>query len=192
LARSDFLPQKSDTLALFERAKRYEHQALSGLCELYYQDVYSYIYYRVSNTQDAEDLTDDVFLKMVEGIRSCRAREEKSFLAWLFRIASNSVVDHHRRRAVRDHLPLDEAQLPTHSGPEAPVEKKLTQERLQQALPKLTDDQQQVIILRFVEGLSHAETARILGKSEGAIKALQRRGLTSLRRILEGGGSDAA
>jgi RNA polymerase sigma-70 factor (ECF subfamily) len=186
------LPQKSDTLALLESARRYEHQALSGLCELYYRDVYSYVYYRVSDVQDAEDLTDDVFLKMVEGISSCRAREEKSFLAWLFRIARNSVVDHHRRRAVRDHLPLDEKHLPTHAGPEAPVETKLTQERLQQAIPKLTDDQQQVIIFRFIEGLSHAETARILGKSEGAIKALQRRGLTSLRRILEGGGGDSA
>ncbi len=186
------MPQKSDTLALVERARRYEHQALAGLCELYYRDVYSYIYYRVSNVQDAEDLTDDVFLKVVEAIRSCRAREEKSFLAWLFRIARNSVVDHHRRRAVRDHLPLDEKYLPGHAGPEAPVETKLTQERLQQAIPKLTDDQQQVIILRFIEGLSHAETARILGKSEGAIKSLQRRGLVSLRRILEGGGGDSA
>ncbi len=185
------MPHKSDTLALIERAKRYEHQALSGLCKLYYRDIYSYIYYRVSNVQDAEDLTDDVFLKMVEAIRSCRARAERSFLAWLFRIASNSVVDHHRRQAVRDHLPLDEEHSPTHSGPESPVEVKLTQERLQQAIPKLTDDQQQVIILRFIEGLSHAETAHILGKSEGAIKALQHRGLASLRRILEGGGGDS-
>ena len=186
------MPQMSDTLALIERAKQYEHQALTWLCELYFQDVYSYVYYWVSNVQDAEDLTDDVFLKMVEAIRSCRAREEKSFLAWLFRIANNSVVDHHRRQAVRDHLPLDEEHMPAQSGPEAPVETKLTQERLQQAIPKLTDDQQQVIILRFIEGLSHAETARLLGKSEGAIKALQRRGLISLRSILEGGGSDAA
>ena len=186
------MPPKSDIPALIERAKRYEHQALSGLCELYYRDVYSYVYYRVSNIQDAEDLTDDVFLKMVEAIRSCRAREEKSFLAWLFRIASNSVVDYRRRQALRDHLPLDEMHLPPHAGPEILVETKLTQERLQQAIPKLTDDQQQVIILRFVEGLSNAETAQILGKSEGAVKALQRRGLVSLRRILEGEGSDSA
>lgn len=186
------MPQKSDTLALIESAKRYDHQELSGLCELYYRDVYSYIYYRVSNVQDAEDLTDDVFLKMVEGIRSCRAHEERSFLAWLFRIANNSVVDHHRRQAVRDHLPLDEEHLPTHSGPEAPVEVKLTQERLQQAIAKLTSDQQQVIILRFIEGLSNAEIGRILDKSEGAVKALQYRGLTSLRHILEGGGGDSA
>ncbi len=185
------MPQKSDTIALVERARGYEHQALTELCELYYRDVYSYIYYRVSNVQDAEDLTDDVFLKMVEAIRSCRSREEKSFLAWLFRIAGNSVVDHHRRQAVRDHLPLDEEHLPAHSGPEVPVETKLAQERLQQALLKLTDDQQQVVILRFIEGLSNAETAQILGKSEGAIKSLQRRGLVSLRCILEGGGDSA-
>ena len=102
------------------------------------------------------------------------------------------MVDFRRRQSVRDHLPLDEKHLPTHTGPEIPVETKLTQERLQQAIPKLTDDQQQVIILRFVEGLSNAETAQILGKSEGAIKALQHRGLASLRRILEGGGSDPA
>lgn len=178
--------------ALINRARRYEHQALTQLCEFYYRDVYSYIYYRVSNVQDAEDLTDDVFLKMVEAIRSCRARTERSFLAWLFRIAGNRVVDFRRRQAVRNHLPLDEKHLPTHAGPEIPVETKLTQERLQQAIPKLTDEQQQVMILRFVEGLSNAETAQILGKSEGAIKSLQRRGLASLRHILEEGGGDSA
>jgi len=188
LARSFLLPQKNDTLALVERAKRYEPQALAELCELYYRDVYSYIYYRVSNVQEAEDLTEDVFLKMVEAIRSCRARGGKSFLAWLFRIANNSVVDYYRRRAVRNHLPLDEKHLPAHAGPEVSVETKLTQERLQQALLKLTDEQQQVIILKFIEGLSNAEIAQILGKSEGAIKSLQHRGLVSLRRILEGGG----
>lgn len=185
------MPKKSDTLTLVERAKRYEHQALAKLCELYYRDVYSYIYYRVSNVQDAEDLTNDVFLKMVEAIRSCRSRGEKSFLAWLFRIANNSVVDHHRRQAVRNHLPLDERYLPAHVGPEVPVEIRLTQERLQQAILKLTREQQQVIILRFIEGLSNAETAQILGKSEGAIKSLQHRGLASLRRILKGEGGDS-
>jgi RNA polymerase sigma-70 factor (ECF subfamily) len=179
------LPQESEISALVERAKGYDHQALSKLCELYYRDVYAYVYYRVSNVQDAEDLTEDVFLKMVEGIDACRASGEKSFLAWLFRIANNRVIDHYRRRAVRDHLPLDEQRLPMHSGPEGPVQNKLTRERLQRAIPKLTDDQQQVIVLRFVEGLSHAETAQVLGKSEGAVKALQHRGLASLRRILD-------
>jgi RNA polymerase sigma-70 factor (ECF subfamily) len=184
------LPQQSDIIALVESAKRYEPEALAKLCELYFKDIYSYIYYRVSNVKDAEDLTDDVFLKMVEGIRSCRASAEKSFLAWLFRIASNSVTDYYRRQAVRNHLPLEEKHLPPHDGPEIPVETKLTQERLQQALLGLTEEQQQVIILRFVEGLSNAETAQILGKSEGAIKALQHRSLVSLRCILEGGGGD--
>jgi len=170
LARSYLLPQKSDTLAIVERAKRYEPEALAELCKLYYRDVYSYIYYRVSNVQDAEDLTDDVFLKMVEGIRSCRSREERSFLAWLFRIAKNSVTDYYRRQAVRNHLPLEEKHLPAYDGPEVPAETKLTQERLHRALLRLTEEQQQVIILRFIEGLSNAETAQILGKSEGAIE----------------------
>ena len=183
----NLLPQQSDIIALIESAKRYDPEASAKLCELYFKDVYSYIYYRVSNVRDAEDLTDDVFLKMVEGIRSCRARDEKSFLGWLFRIASNSVIDHRRRQAVRNHLPLDEKHLPAHDGPEIPTEKKLTHGRLQQAMLELTDEQQQVIILKFVEGLSNAETAQILGKPEGAIKALQHRGLVSLRRILDGG-----
>jgi len=178
------LPHQSKLLALVERAKRYEPQALAKLCELYYRDVYSYIYYRVSSIEDAEDLTNDVFLKMVELIHSCRSDGEKSFLAWLFRIASNCVVDYYRRRAVRDHLPLDEKHLPLYDGPEDFVETELTNERLQRALLGLTDEQQQVIILRFVEGLSNAETAKILGKSEGAIKSLQHRALASLWRIM--------
>lgn len=182
------MPHRNELVALVERAKRYEPQALAELCKLYYRDIYSYIYYRVSSVEDAEDLTNDVFLRMVESICSCRSSGEKSFLAWLFRIANNSVVDYYRRRAVRHHLPLDERHLPSHDGPEVSVEAKLTRERLQRALPKLTDEQQQVIILKFVEGLSNAEIAQILGKSEGAIKSLQHRGLVSLRRILEGEG----
>ena len=178
------MPHQSELMALVERAKRYEPQALAKLCELYYRDVYSYIYYRVSSVEDAEDLTNDVFLRMVESIRSCRSSEEKSFLAWLFRIASNCVVDYYRRRAIRNHLPLDEVHLPPHDGPEDFVETELTNERLQLALLSLTDEQQQVIILKFVEGLSNAETAKILGKSEGAIKSLQQRALASLWRIL--------
>ena len=183
----NLLPQESDIIALVENAKRHDPEALAKLCELYYKDVYSYIYYRVSNVQDAEDLTDDVFLKMVEAIRSCRAHTERSFMSWLFRIANNSVVDHRRRQAVRNHLPLDEKHLSVRDGPEIPVETKLTHERLRQAMLKLTDEQQQVIILKFVEGFSNVEIAQILGKSEGAIKALQHRGLVSLRRILEEG-----
>jgi len=178
------LPHENEVLALIKRAKRYEPEALAELCKLYYRDIYSYIYYRVSNVEDTEDLTNDVFLKMVESIRSYRSEREQSFVAWLFRIARNRVVDYYRRQAVRRHLPLDEKHLPPLDGPEDLAAAELTREQLRGALLELTEEQQQVIILRFIEGLSIAEIARILGKSKGAIKSLQYRALVSLRLIL--------
>lgn len=116
------MPHQSELLALVQGAKHYDPQALAKLCELYYRDVCSYIYYWVSSVEYAQDLTNDVFSRMVESVRSCRSGGEKSFLAWLFRFASNCVVDYYRRRAVRNHLPLDEKFLPPNDGPEDFVE----------------------------------------------------------------------
>lgn len=172
---------------LIKQAQRFDDQALSRLCELFYEDIYSYFYYRVNDPADVQDLTNDVFLRMVESIRSFEPARG-TFRTWLFSMAHHRLVDYRRRQAVRDHEPLTEALVNPGDPPAPQVETRLTQERLRRALDTLTEDQRQVILLKFVEGLSNAEVARILGKTEGAINALQYRALRTLRQVL--GASD--
>lgn len=171
-------------LHLVRKAQRYDEQALAALCELFYEDIYTYFYYRTSDPADAQDLTNDVFLRMIEAIRSFEPARG-TFRAWLFGIAHHRLVDYRRRRAVREHEPLTEALANPDDHPNMQAEAWLTRERLRRALHRLTEDQRQVIILKFIEGLSNAEVANILGKSEGAINALQYRALHALRQILQ-------
>ncbi len=173
----------NDEASLIERAKRYDQKAISALYERHAQSIYRYIYYRVGDVNVAEDLTADVFLKALEGLEGFTYRGIP-FSAWLHRIAHARVMDYFRQQARRELLPLDERLLATGKGPQATIEARLDHEELQSAIAQLTTDQQQVIILKFVEGLSNAEVARILGKSEGAVKSLQHRALNSLQRII--------
>ena len=172
-----------DEFSLIERAKRYDQKAISELYKRHAQSIYRYIYYRVGDVNVAEDLTADTFLKALEGLEGFTYRGIP-FSAWLYRIAHARIMDHFRQQARREFLPLDERLIATGKGPQATVEAWLDHEELQSAIAQLTTDQQQVIILKFVEGLSNAEVARILGKSEGAVKSLQHRALSSLQRIM--------
>jgi RNA polymerase sigma-70 factor (ECF subfamily) len=172
-----------DEPALIERAKEHDQKAISELYKRHVQSIYRYIYYRVGDVNVAEDLTADVFLRALEGLAGFTYRGIP-FSAWLYRIAHARVMDHFRRQTRREHLPLDERLVGVTEGPQIALETKLDYEELQSALVQLTTDQQQVIILKFVEGLSNAEVARILGKSEGAVKSLQHRALNSLQRIM--------
>ncbi len=146
--------------------------------------IYRYIHLRVGREDLAEDLTADVFLKMLEGIESFNYRGVP-FAAWLFRIAHDRVVDYFRHQARKETVSLSERLSALGEGPLAMTEAALAGERLRQAFGRLTEEQQQVIVLKFGEGLTNAEVGRLLGKSEGAVKSLQHRALTSLRRFLE-------
>jgi RNA polymerase sigma-70 factor (ECF subfamily) len=173
----------NDEPSLIERAKRYDQKAISELYQRHVQSIYRYIYYRVGDVNVAEDLTADVFLKALEGLEGFTYRGIP-FSAWLYRIARARVTDHFRRQAGRELLPLDERLVAKEKGLQAMIEARLDHEELQSAVAQLTTDQQQVVILKFVEGLSNAEVARIMGKSEGAVKSLQHRALNSLQRIM--------
>lgn len=178
----------NDEAALLERAKAYEPDALGVLYDQYSGRIYSYIYHRVGNPGLAEDLTGQVFVRMLEAIQNQRAWQS-SFSGWLYRIAHNLVVDHFRRNKRTTQVSLDDA--PDISSPKGdPVEtaeEVLTQEQLQGAIGQLTPEQAQVIVLRFLEGLSIVEAALVMEKTEGAIKALQYRAVIALREILKGG-----
>lgn len=180
-----------DERELIRRAQEYDSRALAEIYERYYQAIYNYIFYRVSDDSLAEDLTAEVFLKALEAIESFAFRGVP-FSAWLYRIAGNLVIDHFRRQPKQPSLPLEETQIFSDENPIDVLERGLTQQELRRALDGLTEDQKQVIILKFVDGLSNTEVARVLGKTEGAIKSLQHRALAALARRLGEMGRDEA
>jgi RNA polymerase sigma-70 factor (ECF subfamily) len=170
--------------SLLKRAKNLDAQALADLYDRYAPRIYAYLYRRLGDAALAEDLTGEVFLRVLQAIRAGRAWRT-SFRAWLYRIAHNLVVDHYRRRAPAPPVPVDEDLLADeHADPAGTVGDALEYERIRVALDQLTLEQQQVLALRFGQGLKTRQVAQIIGKTPGAVEGLQRRALASLRRIL--------
>jgi RNA polymerase sigma-70 factor (ECF subfamily) len=145
--------------------------------------MYAYIYRRVGDARLAEDLTSELFLRLLSAVQSGRAWRN-SFVGWLYRIAHNLVVDTYRRRTPPQVALEDQPLASDEEGPADTVQEAADREALRAALGLLTTDQQQVLALRFGEGLTAKETARILNKTTGAVEAMQHRALASLRRIL--------
>jgi RNA polymerase sigma-70 factor (ECF subfamily) len=173
----------TDEKTLLKRAKAYDDEALAELYDLYAPKIYAYIYRRVSNPAVAEDLTGELFLRVLRAIQNENAWRD-SFRGWLYRIAHNLVVDHYRRRPPKPPLPLKEELVDRGDNPAEAVQDRLDQERLLAALRYLTPAQQEVLILRFGEGLTARETAQIVEKTTGAVEALQHRAIAALQRIL--------
>jgi RNA polymerase sigma-70 factor (ECF subfamily) len=173
-----------DEVALRERAAASDPEALATVYERYAGKIYSYVYHRTGDPSLAEDLTADVFVRMMEAMRGQRGWTT-SLQGWLYRIAHNLIVDHFRRQAMRDGPELDERWMAPDDSATS-LDAMLTQQQLRRAMRFLTEEQQQVIALKFMQDLTNTEVADILGKTEGAVKALQHRGLAALRRILAG------
>ena len=172
--------------ALLERASRAEPAALGALYDQYADKIYTYIYHRVGQAEVAEDLTGQVFMRMLEAIRSGQGWRT-SFSGWLYRIAHNLVIDYYRRRGRVTLVDIDDATpiRATHGDPVRSTETLLDREHLRGALFQLTEEQAQVITLRFMEERSIAEVADLMDKTEGAIKALQYRAVLALRRVMQ-------
>jgi RNA polymerase sigma-70 factor (ECF subfamily) len=177
----------NDETRLIQQAKRGDPAAFAELYDRYQPAIYRYIFYRVDDVPTADDLTAEVFVRLVERIDRFTYRG-RPLLAWLYTIARNLVADHHRHTGRVLPLSLDEQWAGDAADPEKAAEYRLTQHRLVAALACLTEDQRHVILLKFVEGMDNDTVAQTLGKSVGAIKALQHRALVALRRILEGSG----
>lgn len=178
--------EDAEQRALLERAGRADPDALGQIYDQYVDRIYAYIYHRVGQAEQAEDLTGQVFMRMLEAIRAGQGWKT-SFSGWLYRIAHNLVIDFYRRRGRASFVDIDEAPpiVATRDEPARQVQAKLDREDLRAALNQLTEEQAQVITLRFLEGLSIAEVAAIMGKNESAIKALQYRAVLALRRIMQ-------
>jgi len=170
---------------LLAAAMQFDEMALGELYDRYEAKIFNYIYRRTGDEALAEDFTAQVFLKMLESIRDQKAWHS-SFSGWLYRIAHNLVIDHYRRKGRQGTVDIDEA-APTASAehdPEVTIEQTLDAERLRAAIRRLTDEQAEVVSLRFLEGYSISEVAAMMNRTEGAIKALQYRAVATLRTLL--------
>ncbi len=164
------------------RAKAGDHSAFTQIYERYSAAIYRYIYFRVGEAELAEDLQAEVFLRMLEGIERYEDRGWP-ISAWLYRIAHDRTVDTMRRWRNRQHVPL-ETWSGMCDGPDSTVHVRLDYEELNRTLDDLTDEQRQVIRMRFMADMSVQEVAKKLGRTEGSVKALQHRGIQSLARRL--------
>jgi RNA polymerase sigma-70 factor (ECF subfamily) len=169
---------------LIQEAQRGDQAQLSALYEHYHPNIYRYLYYRVGDVHVAEDLTSEVFERMLRFLGSFHP-PSRTFPAWLFRIAQNVAIDHFRSNGRRLESPLAEEMAGSTASPESEVERRLNVELLKLALADLTDEQRDVVLLRFVAGMPIAEAAEALNKSDDAVKGLQRRALLALRATLE-------
>lgn len=168
--------------SLVRRAQNRDQEAFTQLYEEHFDKIYRYIALRIGNEAEAEDMTQQVFLNALQSISSFRWKGVP-FSSWLFRIAHNQAVDYLRRKK-RTAVPLDESVASNDNTPQVIAEQKLDIERLLSATQKLTDAQREVISLRFTSELSIAQVAEIMGKSQGAVKALQHSAIVALRRTL--------
>ncbi|MCZ7671817.1 MAG: sigma-70 family RNA polymerase sigma factor [Chloroflexi bacterium] len=171
--------------ALITRAAQGDETAVLSLYHQRKTAVYTYIYYRVGGDDAvAEEITADVFLRMVAGLPTFVYRG-RPLLAWLYTMARHCVADHFRQNGRFSQQPLSDQYPDTSAGPEQQAALSLEKQRLRHAIAQLTEAQRDVVILRFSDGRSVAETAVLLDKKEGAVKTLTRRALAALRRQLD-------
>ena len=159
-----------------------DREAFGDLYEHYLPAIYRYVFYRVGDAGEAEDLTETVFVKAWEALERYRPTEAP-FAAWLYRIAHNAVANWHRDEARRQALPLNGVALTDlHAeAPEETLDERRQRELLLRALRRLPGERQQLIILKFVEQMSNVEIGLVMNRSEGAVKSLYHRTLLALR-----------
>lgn len=156
---------------------------LSGLYEEYYDKIARYVYVRISNKEEAEDIAGEVFLKALQSLKSYR-EQGVPMQGWLFRIAHNLTVDYLRKMDKRRIVPIDSVVLQGNDNPANTAEKEIEFERVTEAMKQLTTEQREVINLRFFGGLTSKEVGGVLGKSDGAVREMQRAAIEKLRGIM--------
>jgi len=175
--------QVQDEENLVRRAKQRDGQAFAQLYEAHFDKIYRYMALRRGDRTEAEDMPQQVFLSALQSISSFQWKGVP-FTAWLFRIAHNQAIDYLRKKSKQPATMLNESLASGGDDPELMVERSIDIEELLLATRRLTEAQREVISLRFTSGLSIAEVARIMGKSQGAIKALQHSAILTLRKVM--------
>ena len=176
--------EQTDDAGLAVRASKGESAAFGLLYDKHVAAIYRYVYYRVRDDAEAEDLTSDVFMRALKAMPRYEPRQ--AFLAWLYRIARNAVIDRARRgnRQVSFEDALEHPGVDQIIEPDAEVLAHSDNATLRGALAKLTPLQQEVVVLRYLEGYSTQEVARIVGKREGTVRGIQFRAIGALRQLI--------
>ena len=182
--------QQHSEARLIDRAKRGDEQAIGELYRRHVDLIYRYVYARVQDASIAEDLTAEVFVKALEGLPGYEFTGSP-IQAWLYRIAHARTVDYWRRQERRQEVELEDTVAADEPSPPELLDLEAEWVTAMNLVAQLTDDQQDVLILRFVGDLSLSEVAQTLGKTTGAVKALQHRALASLARLQEEQGAGA-
>ena len=175
-----------DTQDLVRLAQQGDRDAFGALYERFAPKLYSFFHYRLDrDAATAEDLAEEVFAKLLAKLHLYRD-QGLPFSTWLYRIAANQLIDHHRARPKHGTASIDDCEHLAEPAAERALDDSLTSAELAEALGQLTDEQRQVVTLRFLQGCNVAETAAALGKSQDAVKKLQARGLIALKKALRG------
>lgn len=176
------LPDIAAEDRLLDEARQGNQDAIMRIYDSYFPPIYNFIRLRVDDRAAAEDLASDVFVSLVTALQH-RKGPRHSLRGWLFRVARNAIYDHYGSRfatsALEEWMPA-----PQDESPESAAMRTLDTEQARRALKMLADEQQEVLILRFGQGLSLQETADIMGKQVGAVKSLQFRAVNTLRQVL--------
>ena len=164
---------------ILERARKFDQKAVSQLCEHYYPKILKFMYYRVGPNQ-ADDLTGEVFLKVIRSL----GRQNGRFEPWLYKIARNVIIDSSRKVKAKQEVQAEEKMLEKIPSPSDHPKEIASSMDIETALQQLNDDQQELLTLKFIQGLNNSEIETITGKSLGAIRAMQFRALTTLRETM--------
>jgi len=165
------------------RARRFDEAALAEIYSTYYPKIYNYGLVHLGNVQAAEDLASEVMLRVLESIDRYHFRGV-AFSAWVFRIARNRLIDLQRRRRRRREVDLPQSLAGPDNATQHVAEQSLDRSQILMALAQLTEEQRQVMVLRFLQGFDNATAGRILGRSQSAVKSLQHRALNSMRKAM--------
>ena len=175
------IPDQFEIVRLIKRAAGGDFEAFGELYSIYLDRIYRYVFYQVKDKMTAEDITEEVFIKAWKAISSCQGKEQ-TFTAWLYRIAHNRVIDIFRSQ--KKELSTEMETVAELSDPKLKVETELERQELLNGIDCLPQNQKQVIVLKFIEGLDNREIGQIMDKNQGAIRILQMRALAKLREKL--------
>lgn len=173
---------------IVKRAQIYDKKAFSMIYDLYYDQIYRYSYLKIGNGPDAEDVTQNTFIGALKNIKNfIWKKTDHDFTAWLYTIAHNNIVNHYRKNNKATFKPFEDiGEIESTQTVSEEIEKLWDLDKLLLAFRDIPDSQQRVLIHRYITGMSISETSIIMAKKEGAIKSLQLRALSSLRKILGG------
>jgi|WetSurMetagenome_2_1015567.scaffolds.fasta_scaffold191935_2 RNA polymerase sigma-70 factor, ECF subfamily len=172
--------QELEITGLVRLAIQGDVEAYGKVYDICLERIYRYIFNQVGDAMQAEDITEEVFIRAYKAIKSCRGKEQ-TFIPWLYRIAHNYLIDTYRKQ--HKEIPVDNIELISDTDPEREVEKRLEYQEIFEAVKSLPEMQKQVILLKYLDDNDNDEIARILGKRQGAVRALQMRALSKLREI---------